>query len=108
MRLAGKVAIITGGAKGLGQAMAETFAKEGAHVIAADLGDLAYTNPNVEGYTLNVTDGAACKTLTDYVIEKYGRIDILVNNAGITKDALTRKMTDEMFDAVIEIGRAHV
>ncbi len=49
MRLEGKVAIITGGAKGLGQAMAERFAAEGAKVIAADMGDLSYSNPNVEG-----------------------------------------------------------
>lgn len=104
MRLQGKVAIVTGGAKGLGQAMAETFAREGAKVVAVDMGDLSYTNPSVEGYKLNVTDGAACKVLTDYVLEKYGRIDILVNNAGITKDALTKKMTDDMFDAVIAVN----
>lgn len=104
MRLENKVAVITGGARGLGQAMAELFIKEGAKVIAVDMGDLSYTSPNVEGYKLNVTDTEACKKFFDYVIEKYGRIDVLVNNAGITKDAMTRKMTDEQWDLVISVN----
>jgi 3-oxoacyl-[acyl-carrier protein] reductase len=104
MRLEGKVAIITGGARGLGQAMAELFAKEGAKVIAADMGELVYQNDRVEGYKLNVTDSEECKKLFDYAVEKYGRIDILVNNAGITKDSMTRKMTDDQWDAVIAVN----
>lgn len=104
MRLQGKVAIITGGARGLGQAMAELFVKEGAKVVAADMGELSYQNDNVEGYKLNVTDSQECKKFFDYVVEKYGRIDILVNNAGITKDSMTRKMTDEQWDAVINVN----
>jgi 3-oxoacyl-[acyl-carrier protein] reductase len=104
MRLEGKVAIITGGARGLGQAMAELFAKEGAKVIAADMGELVYQNDSVEGYKLNVTDSEECKKLFDYAVEKYGRIDILVNNAGITKDSMTRKMTDDQWDAVIAVN----
>jgi 3-oxoacyl-[acyl-carrier protein] reductase len=104
MRLEGKVAIITGGARGLGQAMAELFAKEGAKVVAVDMGELSYQNDSVEGYKLNVTDAQECKKLFDHVVEKYGRIDILVNNAGITKDSMTRKMTDEQWDAVINVN----
>lgn len=104
MRLENKVAVITGGARGLGQAMAELFIKEGAKVIAVDMGDLSYESPNVEGYKLNVTDTEACKKFFDYVIEKYGKIDVLVNNAGITKDAMTRKMTDEQWDLVISVN----
>lgn len=104
MRLKDKVAIVTGGARGLGQAMAELFAKEGAKVIAADMGELTYSNPNVEGYKLNVTDTEKCKEFFDYVVEKYGKIDILVNNAGITRDTLTRKMTDEQWDLVIDVN----
>lgn len=104
MRLQGKVALITGGARGLGQAMALRFANQGARVIAADMGPLVYQHDNVEGYVLNVTDSEACKTCFDYAIAKYGKIDILVNNAGITKDALTRKMTDDMWDAVIGVN----
>ncbi len=104
MRLEGKVAIITGGARGLGQAMAELFVKEGAKVIAVDMGELSYENIGVEGYKLNVSDSAACKEFYDYVLGKYGQINILVNNAGITRDALTRKMSDEQWDAVINVN----
>lgn len=104
MRLENKVAIITGGARGLGQAMAVAFANEGAKVIAADMGEMSYSHPNVEGYNLNVTDSAACEAFFKEVVEKYGTIDILVNNAGITRDALTRKMTEEMWDLVIDVN----
>jgi len=104
MRLENKIAVVTGGARGLGQAMAELFANEGAKVIAVDMGELTYENPNVEGYKLNVTDVEACRKFAEYVTEKYGRIDILVNNAGVTRDALTRKMTDEMWDFVIDVN----
>jgi 3-oxoacyl-[acyl-carrier protein] reductase len=61
-------------------------------------------HPNVEGYALNVTDSAACEAFFKEVVEKYGTIDILVNNAGITRDALTRKMTEEMWDLVIDVN----
>ncbi|MBN2850241.1 MAG: SDR family oxidoreductase, partial [Erysipelotrichaceae bacterium] len=50
---------------------------------------------------LNVTDVEGCKKVYDYVVNKYGKIDILVNNAGITRDAMTRKMTDDMWDLVV-------
>jgi 3-oxoacyl-[acyl-carrier protein] reductase len=103
-RLAGKIAVITGGAKGLGQAMAELFANNGAKVIACDLGDLTYQNPNVEGYKLNVTDVEAVAKFFDYVKNKYKKVDILINNAGITKDALVHKMTDEMWNLVIDVN----
>lgn len=104
MRLENKVAVVTGGAKGLGGAMAQLFASEGARVIAVDMSELSYENPNVEGYKLNVADSAACQVFFDYVKEKYGRVDILVNNAGITRDAMTKKMTDEMWDLVISVN----
>ncbi|HOJ44664.1 MAG TPA: 3-oxoacyl-ACP reductase FabG [Bacilli bacterium] len=103
-RLEGKIAIITGGSKGLGAAMAQLFAKEGAKVIAADMAPLSYEDDNVEYKELNVTNVEACKALCDYAKEKYGKIDILVNNAGITKDGMTYKMTDDMWDAVIAVN----
>lgn len=104
MRLKGKVALITGGSRGLGQAMAERFAQEGAHVVALDLGELSYTHENVEFLPLNVTDTAMCENVFKTVIEKYGQIDILVNNAGITQDALTRKMSDDQWNKVIDVN----
>lgn len=103
-RLEGKVAVVTGGAKGLGQAISELYALHGAKVVAADMGELSYTNENVEGYKLNVTDVETVQKFYDYVIEKYGKIDILVNNAGITADAMTRKMTDDQWNRVIDVN----
>ena len=104
MRLENKVAVVTGAAKGLGAAMAQLFAQEGAKVIAVDMMPLTYECENIEYYSLNVTDAAACKALAEYAKEKYGKIDVLVNNAGITRDAMTRKMTDDMWDLVIDIN----
>ena len=104
MRLEGKVAVITGAAKGLGGEMAQLFAKEGAKVIALDMATPIYENENVEYYQLNVADSEACKTFFDYAKEKYGKIDILVNNAGITRDGMTKKMTDEMWDLVLSVN----
>ena len=104
MRLQDKVAIITGAAKGLGGEMAQLFAREGAKVIAADMMPLTYEAENVEFYQLNVTDSAACEALFNYAKDKFGRIDVLVNNAGITKDSMTRKMTDDQWDAVLAVN----
>jgi 3-oxoacyl-[acyl-carrier protein] reductase len=104
MRLKGKTAVITGGARGLGGAMAKLFAENGAKVIACDMNESENSVENVEFYKLNVTDVEACKKFTEYAVEKYKKIDILVNNAGITKDSMTRKMTDEMWDAVIAVN----
>ncbi len=104
MRLENKIAVVTGAAKGLGGAMAQLFAKEGAKVIAVDMGEPIYSDPNVEFYKLNITDTGACKKFFDETMEKYGRIDVLVNNAGITRDAMTRKMTDEMWDMVVDVN----
>ena len=104
MKLQGKTAIITGGARGLGEEMAKLFADNGAKVLACDMNKLQYSCNNVEFYKLNVTDTEACKKCAEYAVEKYKRIDILVNNAGITKDGMTRKMTDEMFDMVIAVN----
>lgn len=103
MRLSGKTAVVTGGARGLGAHMCQMFAAEGAQVIAVDLGEMTYTAEGVEYCQLNITDVEGCKRLYDETIAKYGKIDILVNNAGITRDAMTRKMTDEMWDLVIDV-----
>jgi len=103
-RLDNKVAIVTGGARGLGQAISETFANEGAKVIAVDMSALAYENPNVVGYKLNITDTEAVQQFYDEIVKKYGKVDILVNNAGVTRDSMTKKMTDEMWNLVIDVN----
>ncbi|GEK91405.1 SDR family oxidoreductase [Alkalibacterium kapii] len=102
--LKGKVAVVTGGARGLGGAMCQLFSDEGAEVIALDMGDMTYEKTNVTYMPLNVTDKQESKEVFDHIIEKFGKIDILVNNAGITKDALTRKMSDDQWDAVIDVN----
>lgn len=104
MKLQGKVAVITGAARGLGEAMAKLFAAEGAKVIVCDMDTPLYNITNMEFYKLNVADAEACIQFTNYAAEKYKKIDILVNNAGITKDGMTRKMTDEMWDSVIAVN----
>ncbi|HNZ50698.1 MAG TPA: 3-oxoacyl-ACP reductase FabG [Bacilli bacterium] len=104
MKLQGKVAVVTGGAKGIGAEIAKAFALEGATVIAADMGEMTYQAKNVFAYSLNVTDVAGCKAFFDEVIAKYGKIDVLVNNAGITRDAMTYKMTDEAWDLVLNVN----
>ncbi len=104
MRLKEKVAVITGGAQGLGQAMAERFADEGATVIAVDMKALTYEKNQVIGKTLDVTDTKAVQAFYDEIIKEYGQIDILINNAGITRDAMTRKMTDEDWQLVMDVN----
>jgi 3-oxoacyl-[acyl-carrier protein] reductase len=104
MNLKGKTALISGGARGLGESMAKLFAERGARVIACDMGDPQNSYANVEFYKLNVTDVEACGKLFNYAVDKYKKIDILVNNAGITRDSMTRKMTDEMWDQVIDVN----
>lgn len=103
-RLENKVAVVTGGATGIGAACCIRFAQEGALVVAADMNPLTYEAEGVEYMPLNVTDVDNCKAVADAVVAKYGRVDILVNNAGITRDALVQKMTDEMWNIVIDVN----
>lgn len=103
-RLDGMVAVVTGGSAGIGAQCCMRFAQEGAYVIAADRNPLTYQAENVEYRELNVTDVAQCEALVSEVLEARGKIDILVNNAGITRDALVQKMTDEMWNLVIDVN----
>jgi 3-oxoacyl-[acyl-carrier protein] reductase len=84
--------------------MAKLFSENGARVIVCDMGEPRDICENGEFYKLNVTDAEACKRFAEYATAKYKKIDILVNNAGITKDGMTRKMTEEMWDAVIAVN----
>ncbi|MCD6435804.1 MAG: 3-oxoacyl-ACP reductase FabG [Clostridiales bacterium] len=104
MKLENKVAVVTGGAKGIGMEICKAFAREGAKVIAVDMGLMTYEMENVSFYKLNITDVEGCKKFYDDTIEKYGQIDILVNNAGITRDSMTRKMTDEQWNLVLDVN----
>ena len=101
MRLKNQVAVVTGGARGLGAEMCRLFAKEGAKVIAVDMGEMTYQAEGVEFYRLNITDPTACRAFYEETMAKYGQIDILVNNAGITRDGLLMMMKETDFDDVI-------
>lgn len=65
---------------------------------------MTYTKDNVEYMNLNVSDSAQAKAVFVEIVKKYGRIDVLVNIAGITRDSMTRKMTDEQWDLVIDVN----
>ena len=98
--LEGKIAIVTGASRGIGLEIAKLFAKEGAKVI----GTYNRSQVKVDGidfYKLDVANREEVKNFVDTITSKYNKIDILVNNAGITADALTKKMSDDMFDKVI-------
>jgi 3-oxoacyl-[acyl-carrier protein] reductase len=117
MRLKHKVAIITGAAQGIGLATALKFVREGATVVLCDLRPAAVEAAvatcraaidgdagSAEGHAVNVTDRAQVDAMVAAVKARHGRIDVLVNNAGITKDARLTKMTEEQFDAVIDVN----
>ena len=112
-RLENKVCIITGAANGIGFATAQKFSNEGALAIICDMNqeqvDLAVKNivdagGHAEGYVLNVTDRASIDLVVAALMARHGRIDVLINNAGITKDARLVNMTEQQFDAVIDVN----
>ncbi len=103
MRLSGKVAVVTGAARGIGLTIAETLAKEGATVYATDLAKGESSEKNITFVELNVTDRAGIEKFVAEIAQK-GNIDILVNNAGITADALIQKMEENQWDRVIDIN----
>ena len=107
-----KVALVTGGGRGIGRAIALTLAEYGADVAVNYCGSrekaeevvqfIRQKGRKAEAYACNVADFQACKEMTDQVIKDFGGLDILVNNAGITRDNLLMRMSEEEFDAVID------
>ena len=102
--LNGKIALITGGARGIGKEIALKFAENGATVISGDLMDADYTHKNITHIKLNVTDRENIKEVAKELKEKYGGLDILVNNAGITRDSLLQRMKEADWDLVVDIN----
>lgn len=109
--LSGKTAIITGGARGIGFAMAETFVAEGARVVLGDLDDEANERAveSLGGASLvaatrcDVTVANDVERLMHTALEMFGSVDVMVNNAGITRDATMRTLTEDHFDQVISV-----
>ncbi|MCA0173248.1 SDR family oxidoreductase [Bacillus sp. RAR_GA_16] len=111
-RLEGRVAYITGGSRGIGASIAETFASEGAKVYLADVNEeaLSRTNKDLEekGYSVmtgivDVTNREQVESSMNEAAEAFGAIDILVNNAGVIRDNLLFKMTDEDWMTVMQV-----
>ncbi|MFZ0532624.1 MAG: 3-oxoacyl-[acyl-carrier-protein] reductase [Anaerolineales bacterium] len=110
----GRVAIVTGGARGIGRAIVEELAHLGANVVIGDmLLDLAeksaeeisqLTNKRVLAVKVNVTEGKSSNELIDQTLKEFGRVDILVNNAGITRDTLILRMEETDWDAVLDVN----
>jgi 3-oxoacyl-[acyl-carrier protein] reductase len=107
--LDGKVAIVTGSARGIGRATAELLTQEGARVLINDLdGDVAeQTASEIKGETIvfggDLTKPGVCDELVAKVIDEWGQVDILINNAGYTIDSPIHKMSDEHFQRMIDI-----
>lgn len=108
-----KVAVVTGGAQGIGEAIAMTLAKEGASVVVVDINlekaqevaaKIKETGVESESYRVDVSDTTEVEETVNKIIEKFKKIDILVNNAGITRDNLLIRMSEEEWDAVIDIN----
>lgn len=109
-RFAGRVAVVTGSARGIGAATARRFAEEGASVAVLDLDqDAAAETASGLGaekaiaVACNVADASSVEAAVSQVVDELGKVDILVNNAGVTRDNLLFKMTEDDWDAVMNV-----
>lgn len=113
MRLKDKIAIVTGGADGIGKATAVKFAAEGATVIIWDLNaekgaetvkEITENGGKVNFAKVNTSVYAEVEAATKAVVQEFGTLDIIINNAGITRDASIKKMTPELWQQVIDVN----
>ena len=117
IKMDGKIALVTGASRGIGQAILHELARRGATVIgtatsesggAAITAALEAAGLKGEGMMLNVTDQAGVNAAIDGILARHGRIDILVNNAGITRDNLLMRMKDEEWDSILDTNLTSV
>ena len=109
-----KIALVTGGGRGIGRAIASDFLNEGAIVVILDkvfpadfpeyVKKIEMTNGKVFGRELDITNFDETKKVCEEIAKEFGRIDILVNNAGITRDKLLMRMTEDDWDVVIKVN----
>ena len=113
MPLTGKISLVTGGAQGIGQAIATTLAQEGSDVVVADLdanrceetvARVQQLGRKAMAVSVNVGDWDQVKGMIDRVLKDWERIDILVNNAGITRDGLLLRMKEEEWQSVLQVN----
>ena len=112
--LEGKVAIVTGAARGIGKAIALKLASEGANIAFTDLNiddnalntqkELEAYGVKAKGYASNAANFDETHAVVDEIVKDFGRVDVLVNNAGITKDGLMMRMSEAQWDAVINVN----
>ena len=112
--LENKVALITGAGRGIGKAIAMRFAQEGCNIAFTDIAlndvvmetekELQAMGVKVKAYASNAANFEETHQVVDEIVKDFGRIDILVNNAGITKDTALKRMTEEQWDAVINVN----
>ena len=109
----GRVAIVTGAARGIGREIALKLAEQGADIVAVDLLEdelketvklLSEAGVKAVAKTANVTDAESMKQMVEQVVEEFGKVDIMVNNAGITRDGLLLTMDDQQWDQVINVN----
>ena len=96
--LAGKVALVTGASRGIGKAIAEVLARDGAHVVGVDVPGQA------SDLELDITDPDAPARIASHLLEKHGGVDIVVHNAGVTRDKTLARMSEELWSTVIDIN----
>jgi 3-oxoacyl-[acyl-carrier protein] reductase len=105
------IALVTGGARGIGKAIAERLQADGYEVAVNDLNEKSFESSTVEDryrFYADVSNSEQCKKLVEDVKNTFGGIDVLVNNAGITRDGLMALMTDEQYDSVIAVNQKSV
>ena len=112
--LEGKVAVVTGAARGIGKAIALKFAQEGANIAFTDLvidenglatqAEIEALGVKAKGYASNAANFEETHNVVAEIVKDFGRIDILVNNAGITKDGLMMRMSEGQWDAVLNVN----
>jgi 3-oxoacyl-[acyl-carrier protein] reductase len=113
LKLAGKVALVTGAAQGIGKAVALLLARNGADIVVSDINlekaeetakEIESIGQKTMAIKVNVANLKDVDQMVEAILEKFGKIDILVNNAGITRDKLILRMTEEDWDAVLNVN----